>query len=141
MRRDLAIRLLNGEVAVCRADPAFQLDGIRIWRKGTDIFVAFSAGTGGKPGTFRLACAEFDARPPSVAMVDSKSHAELPLEDWTPGVPHSIHPVTQRPFVCLQGIAEYHSHPSHVSDSWDRYRARFRIRETAKKLLKKAGAL
>jgi hypothetical protein len=141
MRRALASRLLDGELAVCRADPGLKRDGIRIWRKGTDIFIGFDAGTGGKAGTFRLGCADFDAQPPSVAMVDSDTHRDLPLAEWTPGVPHSIHPLTQRPFVCLQGIAEYHSHPSHATDSWDRYRARFRIRETAKKLLKKAGAL
>jgi hypothetical protein len=140
MRRDLLSRLLDREVAVCHADPGLQRDDRRIWREGTDIYVAFNAGSDGKPGIFRLGCAEFDAQPPSVAMVHSDTHADLPLTEWTPGVAHSIHPVTHRPFVCLQGVAEYHSHPSHVSDSWDRYRARFRIRETATKLLKKAGA-
>jgi hypothetical protein len=74
-------------------------------------------------------------------MVDYQSLVELPIGRWTPGVPHSIHPVTNQPFVCLQGIAEYHSHPSHLSDTWDRYRNRIRIRETMIALLKKAGAL
>jgi hypothetical protein len=72
-------------------------------------------------------------------MVDPVTSEELPMEAWTPGVPHSIHPVTGKPFVCLQGIAEYHSHPSHLTDSWDRYRHIYRIPQTVKALLNKAG--
>lgn len=33
--------------------------------------------------------------------------------------PHPAHP---RPFVCMQGSREYHTHPSHVADLWDNYR-------------------
>ena len=34
------------------------------------------------------------------------------------------HPSTGRPFVCMVGTREYHTHPSHISDHWDNYRAR-----------------
>jgi len=137
----IATALLDAELRLCRRDERLHRAGARVWRRATDVFVAFAAGRDGQPGLFCLRCANYDAQPPSVAMLDPVSLAVLPIGSWTAGVPHSIHPVTQQPFVCLQGIAEYHSHPSHLDDSWDRYRNRVRIRETVFALLKKAGAL
>jgi hypothetical protein len=32
------------------------------------------------------------------------------------------HPNTNRPFLCLRGIREYHEHPQHVGDDWLLYR-------------------
>ena len=32
--------------------------------------------------------------------------------------------------MCLQGTAEYHTHPSHRDDGWDRYRRNFRLKQT-----------
>lgn len=29
------------------------------------------------------------------------------------------HPATGRPFVCMRGAREYHTHPSHVGDPWE----------------------
>jgi|ERR1700681_1633008 len=141
MREGLLATVLEAELELCRTDPSLSLPGIAFELHGSKILARFSKGRDGKPGVFQLDCSEFDANPPSVAMIDFESWAELTLERWTPGVPHSIHPVTGRPFVCLQGIAEYHTHPSHVADSWDRYRKRFRIPQTVRRLLQKAGAI
>jgi hypothetical protein len=141
MRKELAEKLLDSELELCAEDPRLQGDGIRIHRVGTDVFAAFATGRGGRAGVFRLDCAAYDASPPGVAMVDPKTGEELSQAKWTPGVPHSLHPVTGKPFVCIQGTAEYHTHPSHVDDSWDRYRARFRLRQTIRRLLEKAGAI
>lgn len=141
MRTDLTEKLLDSELELCAEDPRLQREGVRIYREGTDVFAAFVAGRDGQPGVFRLDCASFDASPPGVAMVDLQTGEELPLARWTPGVPHSLHPVLGKPFVCIQGTAEYHTHPSHVDDGWDKYRARFRLRQTINRLLEKAGAL
>jgi hypothetical protein len=138
MRTELAGQMLDDELEVLR-DALPANTGVTAWREGTDVFVAFPAGRDGQPGLFRLGCAKFDAEPPTVAMLDPQTREELPLERWTPGVPHSIHPVTGKPFVCLQGTAEYHSHPSHLQDSWDRYRPVFRLAQTVRVLLTKAG--
>ncbi len=35
---------------------------------------------------------------------------------------NSAHPVTGRPFVCMAGVREYHTHSSHTGDAWDNYR-------------------
>jgi len=32
------------------------------------------------------------------------------------------HPITQKPFLCVRGIREYHSHPQHSGDEWLLYR-------------------
>ena len=141
MRESLLINMLQSEVELCRNDASISVPGIAIELQGTEIFARFAAGRDGKPGAFRLDCSGFDANPPSVMMVDPQSGEELTIERWTPGVPHSIHPLSGRPFVCLQGVAEYHTHPSHVADSWDRYRKRYRIPQTVRRLLQKAGAI
>ena len=140
MRRSLTEKLLDKEVALIESDLQ-GVPGVRVWREATDVLVAFNRDRSERPGLFRLSCNRFDAEPPSVAMLDPVSRDELPLEAWTSGVPHSVHPVTNKPFVCLQGVAEYHSHPSHTSDDWDRYRNRFRLAQTVRRLLQKAGVI
>lgn len=141
MQARLLAQLLDRELAVCAADPLLSALDVTIRRDGHVVLIRFQRGRDGQPGAFRLDCAQFDAQPPSVAMVDPDSGQDLPMERWTPGVPHSIHPVTGRPFVCLQGVAEYHSHPSHLDDSWDRYRTRYRLAQTIRRLLDKAGVV
>lgn len=138
MRKALTEELLDGELALIRESLGPD-SSVRLWREDTDVFVGFDHDRNGQPGLFRLSCSRFDAEAPSVAMLDSASREVLPLERWTPGVPHSIHPTTGQPFICLQGVAEYHSHPSHLDDSWDRYRFRFRLPQTVLRLLDKAG--
>lgn len=138
MRADLVEALLDRELEVCGVDE-LKGRGVQLWHEGCRVFLEFTSGRGGAPGLFRLDCSDFDAEPPSVTMVDPVTRAELPLERWTPGVPHSIHPTLDRPFVCVQGILEYHLHPSHLHDSWDRYRHLIRLRQTVSKLLEKAG--
>jgi hypothetical protein len=141
MQQTLLAEMLDEEVDLCKQDDLLSTNGTVVWREGSNILAKFARGRDGKPGCFRLGCAYFDAQPPSVAMVDPDSGLELPLDKWTPGVAHGLHPATGKPFVCIQGIAEYHSHPSHLTDSWDRYRNRYRIPQTAKRLLQKAGAM
>jgi len=141
MRADLLEALLEQELQVCAEDESLSAARVRIWRHAALVYVRFESGRDGKPGIFRLDCSNFDALPPSVAMVDENMQTELNNEQWTAGVPHGIHPITGKPFVCLQGVAEYHNHPSHLDDSWDRYRNRYRLRQTIIGLLRKAGAI
>ena len=99
MRRSLTEKLLDQEIALMK-DDLQSVPGVRVWREMTDILVAFDRDRFERPGMFRLSCNHFDAQPPSVAMLDPESRVELPLEAWTSGVPHSVHPLTNRPFVC-----------------------------------------
>jgi len=34
------------------------------------------------------------------------------------------HPSTRRPFVCMAGSLEYHTHGSHITDGWENYKHR-----------------
>jgi hypothetical protein len=34
----------------------------------------------------------------------------------------SSHPTTNRPFICMRGFNEFHTHPSHLGERWENYR-------------------
>lgn len=138
MRTELLERLLDQELSICDTDELSRR-GVLLWREGTEIVLSFDCGRDGKPGLFVVDCAGFDAQPPAVLMADPENRELLPLERWTPGVPHSVHPTLGRPFICIQGVFEYHTHPSHLDDSWDRYRRTFRIPQLVRRLLDRAG--
>ena len=87
----------------------------------------------GREIEFRFACDEWDEFPPSLSLYDPDGARELPWADWPKRgwVVHDSHPTTGRPFLCLPGIREYHTHPSHRNDTWDGYRLRatYRLRD------------
>ena len=75
---------------------------------------------------FRFLCDDWDDLPPSLALNDPVTGRELPYAEWPKEV-WSIgnnHPVTGKPFLCLPGIREYHTHHSHRNDAWSGYRQR-----------------
>lgn len=82
---------------------------------------------------FRYACDGWDEQPPSLSLHDPDDGRDLiwdewPQGGWSVGDPH---PSTGKPFLCLPGIREYHTHGSHLSDRWDGYRLRgtYRLRD------------
>lgn len=78
----------------------------------------------------------YDIAPPSVQLVNPFTRAKLkrreipydflrlsPSNDGTTTSPQSAQALLQafvdeRPFICLQGIREYHESPAHSGDSW-----------------------
>lgn len=79
--------------------------------------------TSADPLRLRLTCAEWDELPPSIELLDEdgKHLGEAPPN--VGGVFNgSAHPNTGRPFVCMRGAREYHTHDSHTGDRWDNYR-------------------
>ena len=84
----------------------------------------------------------YDAAPPSVRMVhpitgtpykESELPTHLPKLHHTSdleSVPPKIHPQPlmqsygpdEIPFLCLEGVLEYHQHPAHSGDPWELYR-------------------
>jgi hypothetical protein len=125
------IEMLDDEVAVAeerlggRAGP--------IERDGTDIHVFLGDGL-----TLRLDGARYDGEPFRVAVTTTEGHP-APHEKWPPGLSLGIHPVLNRPFACVQGTYEYHSHPSHLADQWATYRNELRLADLLDHLLRKAG--
>lgn len=100
----------------------------RSWRIVTGAFpvldVEFS-GTGRVAMRVRLVCDAWDALAPVVSFhsADGAALAMLPV---SPGGPfnNSAHPGVGRPFLCMVGSREYHTHPSHTGDHWENYRGR-----------------
>ena len=73
----------------------------------------------------RVGCEDFDGEPPTAELLDSEWRP-LPLAAW-PRDPQgrgivAQHPVYGRPFFCRPQLREYHIHPQHEDDPWDRYR-------------------
>ena len=73
---------------------------------------------------FRFNCEDWDELPPSLALHHPASGKEIPWEQWPQGVWSVLecHPLTRKPFLCLRGIREYHSHNRHLGDMWENYR-------------------
>ena len=68
----------------------------------------------------------YDTAPFAVSVVDS-NHDPVPGAAWPPRMNHGNHPIFSRPFLCIQGTLEYHTHPSHVTDQWDTHRGRIQL--------------
>lgn len=75
--------------------------------------------------TLHLNCAGFDGQPPAANLL-LPDGTPLPPDQWPaaqgPGGIVNGHPLFDRPFFCRAGLREYHSHPQHQDDPWDRYR-------------------
>jgi hypothetical protein len=125
------IEMLDDEIAVAKE----RLDGRTglIQRDGTDVTVALDDGL-----TLRLDGARYDAEPFRVSMTTMAGEL-VPHQMWPPGLSLGVHPVLNRPFACVQGTYEYHSHPSHLADHWATYRNELRLADLLDHLLRKAG--
>lgn len=75
------------------------------------------------PLRLRLTCADWDEIPPSIELLDADGkHLGTAPPNVGSVFNGSAHPSTGRPFVCMRGAREYHTHSSHTSDIWDNYR-------------------
>lgn len=85
-----------------------------------------------------LDCADFDGQPPT-AELRLPNGTPLPGEQWPSdlsrqGVVHG-HPDYPRPFFCRRGLREYHTHPQHEDDPWDRHREALSLHQLVLELL------
>lgn len=73
---------------------------------------------------FRLDLRDFNVQPPELTVVSPQTLDPVNEPDaW----PETIrfrepHPVLRRPWACLRGLREYHTHISHQHAPWDNYR-------------------
>jgi hypothetical protein len=77
------------------------------------------------PLRLRFTCTDWDELPPSIELLDAAGkHLTAP----PPHVGSVFHPgphaSTGRPFVCMRGSREYHTHESHLTDYWSNYRGK-----------------
>ena len=85
-----------------------------------------------------LDCSDFDGQPPT-AELRLPDGAPLPPDQWPTdlsrqGVVHG-HPDYPRPFFCRRGLREYHTHPQHEDDAWDRHREAMSLTQIVLELL------
>lgn len=79
----------------------------------------------GRPLRLRLECDNWNEVPPSVTLL---SPAGVPLtsaevQPLSGSIfNQSQHEQTGRPFICMRGVREFHSHSSHRNEVWDTYR-------------------
>jgi hypothetical protein len=69
----------------------------------------------------KLTCSEWDELPPAAELLNGDGTG---IDGNIPGgvFNASAHPSTGKPFICMRGFREYHTHPSHLGDLWDTYR-------------------
>lgn len=71
----------------------------------------------------RVKCDDWDGQPPEIDLLETDGSAVQvwPLDSGGQGIVHN-HPDYSRPFFCRPGTREYHSHPAHADDPWDKHR-------------------
>ena|SRR5579859_2602496 len=101
---------------------------LRKWRVFSRAFpildVAFEADRR-VPLRVRMDCEDWNELPPRVALLNLDGALLTKVPTGPPSIFHQgPHPVTGRPFVCMAGTREYHTHTNHTSDLWDNYKTR-----------------
>jgi hypothetical protein len=77
------------------------------------------------PFRVRMHCEDWNELPASITLLSFTGEVLATLPTGPTGIFHQgPHPATARPFVCMAGSREYHTHGSHTSDVWDNYRLR-----------------
>lgn len=83
------------------------------------IDCSFTA-TGRTTLRLRLQCDNWNDLPPAVSLYAADGAPLTRLSPNPTGVfNQGPHPATGRPFICMRGAREYHTHPSHVADPWE----------------------
>ena len=68
----------------------------------------------------RFHCDDWNDLPPSITLHHPDgAYLAATLPDPTNVFNASPHPITGRPFICMRGSREYHTHSSHTTDLWD----------------------
>lgn len=85
-----------------------------------------------KTGQLRVAEFSFtgwDELPPEFSLVDAETFEPLPGKKWPTGQywfqsgwSNTKLLVTPKPFLCMRGLREYHTHFQHADDRWENYR-------------------
>ncbi|MFK2874485.1 hypothetical protein ISP13_13155 [Dyella lipolytica] len=75
---------------------------------------------GSRPLRVRLLCDNWPELPPSAILMsaDGSDPKNLPGSVFH----QDAHPITGKPFICMRGFREYHTHSSHLGDRWENYR-------------------
>lgn len=68
----------------------------------------------------RMICDNWNEVPPSIQLLSIEGEFLSTIPKDPAGIFNgSSHPITNRPFICMRGSREYHTHSSHTTDSWE----------------------
>lgn len=111
------VRYLDGDLLKMRNWRAFSLEP-------SLIDVAFFASSR-LPFRVQMNCEDWNELPPAITLLSVDGGFLTVVPRGPTGIFHQgPHPTTKRPFVCMAGSREYHTHPSHIPDSWENYKMR-----------------
>jgi hypothetical protein len=114
---DEEVKYLQGEL--------LQIRGWRVFERAFPVLDVGFERVGRQGLRARLRCDNWNDLPPAVTLHDISGALLTTLPTGPTGVFNSSrHDVTQIPFICMAGSREYHTHPSHIADSWDNYKNR-----------------
>jgi hypothetical protein len=138
VHRELCRRLLAEEVAACNRGRLRQRLRHDVELEGDYTVVVRVDVPAGARYVLALTGDNYNAEPLSLGVLDPETGEPLPEEGWPPRLRFgSPHPVTQRPWSCTRGLAEYYMHYSHVGESWDADRVARRLEVLVGHLLNK----
>lgn len=70
-------------------------------------------------------CAQWDEQAPSISLLSSNGTPLMTLPPNPSGIFNSsAHRNTGRPFICMAGSHEYHTHESHQDQPWEQFRGK-----------------
>jgi hypothetical protein len=74
-----------------------------------------------RPVRFRMKAPNWNEQPAAIEILKPDG------QSWTEQLPGGVfnqgpHEATRRPFICMRGALEYHTHQSHVNEKWESYR-------------------
>ncbi len=73
----------------------------------------------------RMLCNDWNELAPSIDLLTFSGNYLATLQTDPGGVfNNSPHTTTGRPFICMIGSREYHTHSSHIDDHWSKYKDR-----------------
>ena len=129
MDKTVSIRKFDTEVRLLRTEAAAYASakGWQIVAEAYPILaVVLCHSRSGREIEFRFTCYGWNSHAPSLSLHHPKNGEALTWAEWPKGGwdVQSSHPLTDKPFLCLPGIREYHNHRSHLGDSWAGYRLR-----------------
>lgn len=101
-----------------------ELRGWTVFSREWPLFDIGFRSPGGRELRLALTCNDWNELAPSIALLTWNGGFLGEMPESTTGIFHrGGHPVTGRPFVCMAGSREYHTHPSHLDDDWSTRRS------------------
>lgn len=78
---------------------------------------------GSRPLRIRMNCQDWPEKPPSAELMEIDGEVlKGGVNDGFAIFNMSPHPTTGKPFICMRGFLEYHTHQSHLDVLWENHR-------------------